>query len=154
VADIKRILAESGLPASRLEIELTETALADEIADTLVAIRAVGVELALDDFGTGYSSLSQLRSHPFSRLKIDRSFIIKMHTDQDSAEIVRTIVTLAHNLGMNVTAEGVETPEQAEQLQALLCEYGQGYYFGRPLDAQAAELLLAQETFTSEVSSM
>lgn len=151
------ILYETGLDAAYLKLEITEGTIMETgkaVIDLLHQLRALGIQLAIDDFGTGYSSLNYLYRFPINTLKIDRSFIIKMHTDQDSAEIVRTIVTLAHNLGMNVTAEGVETPEQADQLQTLLCEYGQGYYFARPLDAQAAELLLAQQTFTSEVSSL
>jgi len=151
------ILHETGLDASHLKLEITEGTIMETgkvVIDLLHQLRTLGIQLAIDDFGTGYSSLNYLYRFPINTLKIDRSFIIKMHTDKDSAEIVRTIVTLAHNLGMDVTAEGVETPEQALQLQTLHCEYGQGYYFDKPLDAQAAEMRLAQESFGSEASNI
>jgi EAL domain-containing protein (putative c-di-GMP-specific phosphodiesterase class I) len=89
-------------------------------------------------FGTGYSSLSYLSRFPINNLKIDRSFVGRMHHDTDSFEIVRTISTLAHTLGMDVTAEGIEHQEQINQLTQLGCEFGQGYFFSRPLDAEAA----------------
>ena len=98
------------------------------------------MQLAIDDFGTGYSSLSYLHRLPIDSLKIDRSFVSCM--TQDSAEIVRAIVGLAHNLGLDVIAEGVETAEQLEQLKALGCEFGQGYLFSRPVEHAEAEALL------------
>jgi EAL domain-containing protein (putative c-di-GMP-specific phosphodiesterase class I) len=92
----------------------------------------------MDDFGTGYSSLSHLHRFPVGTLKIDRSFINQMSAPDENSEIVRTIVSLAHNLHMEVIAEGVETEEQLSHLKDLKCEYGQGYYFSRPVDAESA----------------
>jgi EAL domain-containing protein (putative c-di-GMP-specific phosphodiesterase class I) len=100
------------------------------------------VNLFLDDFGTGYSSLSYLHRFPFNTLKVDRSFISRIGKDDENAEIVRTIVALAHNLSMNVTAEGVETPAQLAQLNTFKCEYGQGYLFSQPLSFEAAGALI------------
>jgi EAL domain-containing protein (putative c-di-GMP-specific phosphodiesterase class I) len=94
------------------------------------------VHLSIDDFGTGYSSLSYLHRFPVNTLKIDRSFIGRMATGDENSEIVRTICTLANNLGMEVVAEGIETREQLELLRSLKCEYGQGYLFSKPLDAE------------------
>ena len=102
----------------------------------------------MDDFGTGYSSLSHLHRFPVDTLKIDRSFITWMGARDEDSEIVRTIVELAHNLHMNVIAEGVETEEQVSYLKALQCEYGQGYYFSRPLDAESARSLITQSLIT------
>jgi EAL domain-containing protein (putative c-di-GMP-specific phosphodiesterase class I) len=108
-------------------------------------LRELGVQLHIDDFGTGYSSLAYLQRFPVDVMKIDRSFV--RHIDRpENAEIVRTIVALAHNLEMKVTAEGVETAEQLAQLQHLRCEHAQGYYLSRPLVAQAAEDLLRPPT--------
>jgi len=101
--------------------------------------------LSIDDFGTGYSSLSYLHRFPLDYLKIDRSFVMRLTTDNDNA-IVRTISTLARNLGMEVIAEGIETEEQHQQLKMLGCEYGQGYLFSRPVDSQSVIHLLAQDS--------
>jgi EAL domain-containing protein (putative c-di-GMP-specific phosphodiesterase class I) len=117
---------------------------AESAAQMLKRLRALGVQLSIDDFGTGYSSLSYLHRFPVNYLKIDRSFVMRMTTNNDNA-IVKTISTLAHNLGMEVIAEGVETEEQCRQLKALGCEYGQGYLFSRPVNADGALLLLAAD---------
>src|SRR3712207_4333147 len=109
---------------------------------TLEQLRALGVELSIDDFGTGYSSLSYLQRFPVSTLKIDRSFVSRMAESDGTAEIVRTITKLAQNLGMDVVAEGIETEGQRAQLSAFECEFGQGYYFSRPMDGEAAEAFL------------
>jgi EAL domain-containing protein (putative c-di-GMP-specific phosphodiesterase class I) len=114
----------------------------------LSQLRSVGIQLYMDDFGTGYSSLSYLHRFPMDTLKIDRSFVNRMGVDGENLEIVRAIVTLAHNLGMNVTAEGVETTEQLALLKALKCEYGQGYFFSKPVDSIQAEALIAAQTLT------
>src|SRR6185312_9854518 len=98
----------------------------------------VGVKISLDDFGTGYSSLRHLRELPFDHLKIDRSFVTNMSESDEALSIVKTIVQLAKNLGLGVTAEGIETAAQAEELQALGCERGQGFHLGRPASAPHA----------------
>jgi len=145
--EIQTILEETGLPPSCLKLEITEGTIMDTgqgVINVLNQLRSLGIQLSIDDFGTGYSSLSYLSRFPINTLKIDRSFVSKMNPGQDSAEIVRTIVTLAHNLGMDVTAEGVETEEQRQYLLEMACEFGQGYYFARPLDAEAVADLLRQ----------
>ncbi len=100
----------------------------EAIIQTLQQIRKRKIQISIDDFGTGYSSLSYLSRFPINNLKIDRSFVGRMHQDNDSFEIVRTITALAHTLGMDVTAEGIEHPEQVDHLTVLGCEYGQGYF--------------------------
>jgi diguanylate cyclase (GGDEF)-like protein/PAS domain S-box-containing protein len=145
VAQVAGTLEETGLPAASLKLEITESAIIhdpDAAASLLAQLRGLGVEIGLDDFGTGYSSFSYLHRFPIDTLKIDRSFVDQMGT-AEKAEIVRTIVKLAHQLNMDVVAEGVETATQRSQLQAMQCEFGQGYYFSRPIDAEAGEALLA-----------
>ncbi|HWW74476.1 MAG TPA: EAL domain-containing protein, partial [Pyrinomonadaceae bacterium] len=125
----------------------------DTAIDMLAQLRALGVGLSIDDFGTGYSSLSYLHRFPIDTLKIDRSFVTQMTNNNENAEIVRTIVTLARSLDMAVIAEGVETGEQLRQLGDLGCDYGQGYLFSRPVGgAQALELLAGSE-FTDLTSN-
>jgi diguanylate cyclase (GGDEF)-like protein len=142
--DIEKALEESGLPAEALEIEITENiALGeqDESLNVLRELRAKGVKLAFDDFGTGYASLSYLTRCPLTRLKIDQSFVRKI-TDKSPPEetaIVRSIIVMAHNLGLEVIAEGVETAAQADFLRAEKCEELQGYLFARPLPASDVE---------------
>jgi diguanylate cyclase (GGDEF)-like protein/PAS domain S-box-containing protein len=146
VREIENILERTGLDARNLKLEITETAVmenAESAAAMLGELKALGVKLHIDDFGTGYSSLSYLHRFPVDELKIDRLFVGRMAVDIESSEIVATIVQLAHNLGMGVTAEGVETVEQFAKLRALSCEYGQGYYFSRPLVAERAGLMIA-----------
>jgi diguanylate cyclase (GGDEF)-like protein/PAS domain S-box-containing protein len=148
---IKQILQETNLDPRSLKLEITESAIvenAESAAIMLSQLRSVGIQLYMDDFGTGYSSLSYLHRFPMDTLKIDRSFVNRMGVDGENLEIVRAIVTLAHNLGMNVTAEGVETTEQLALLKALKCEYGQGYFFSKPVDSIQAEALIAAQTLT------
>jgi diguanylate cyclase (GGDEF)-like protein len=131
-------LAASGLPASRLELEITESVLLAESAATLGmlrTLRALGVRIAMDDFGTGYSSLSSLRSFPFDKIKIDQSFVRDIGTAADSTVMIGAMVGLGHSLGMRVTAEGVETEAQLALLRASGCDELQGYLFGRPSPA-------------------
>jgi diguanylate cyclase (GGDEF)-like protein/PAS domain S-box-containing protein len=146
VDQIKHVLKNSHLEAKSLTLEITESVVmenAEAAAAALMKLKALGVQLSVDDFGTGYSSLSYLHSFPINSLKIDRSFIGKMNVDNRNLEIVRTVVSLASSLGMNVTAEGIETAEQLAQLRALQCQYGQGYLFSKPLDSEEAAKLLS-----------
>lgn len=140
-------LATTGLPAHRLELEVTESVLLGEDEETLSALRqtkALGVKISMDDFGTGYSSLSCLRCFPFDKIKIDQSFVRTMADNEDSESIVRAIVELADSLKMTTTAEGVESEELVEVLRACGCDEAQGYYFGKPAPAtQARGLLLS-----------
>lgn len=132
------ILAETGLPAANLKLELTETALFDHgaaVRETLTQLRGGGVRLVLDDFGTGYSSLALLRRVPVEALKIDKHFIQAMVEDRDAAAIVHATIALAHALGLTVVAEGVETVEQKLFLRAYRCDRLQGYLLSRPLAA-------------------
>jgi diguanylate cyclase (GGDEF)-like protein len=144
VPNVQRILAETGLAPERLKLEITEGIVlenSESVVDVLNALRALGVQLGLDDFGTGYSALSYLRQFPFQTLKIDRSFVDGMQTD-GSAEIIRAIVSLASGLAMDVTAEGIETAEQVRDLRDLDCQYGQGYFFFKPLTKEDARAVL------------
>lgn len=142
---IDYILYETGLQAHNLKLEITESALIENTAtalNLLSALKARNIRLSIDDFGTGYSSFSYLHNFPLDTLKIDRSFTQRLGKPGNQGEIVKAIINLAHNLNMEVIAEGVETRTQQELLQKLECEYGQGYYFARPLSAQQAEKLL------------
>jgi diguanylate cyclase (GGDEF)-like protein/PAS domain S-box-containing protein len=139
VDDVRAVLAETGLPPTQLQLELTESAImgtADEPLDALRTLSDMGVRIAIDDFGTGYSNLAYLRHLPVQELKIAGSFVEGLRsadrTDPVDAQIVATLVTLAHALGLTVTAEGVETPAQAERLRRIGCDSGQGWLFARP----------------------
>ncbi|NJN87468.1 MAG: EAL domain-containing protein [Leptolyngbyaceae cyanobacterium SL_7_1] len=152
VAQVRGLLNASKLLDDGVEInlklEITESALMENLDAATALLRelkTLGVQLLIDDFGTGYSSLSYLHRFPIDTMKIDQSFVSRIGSDNDSEEIVRAIVTLAHNLGMNVIAEGVETLDQVIQLRLLGAEYGQGYFFSKPLHNQGAEGLLAIE---------
>ncbi len=145
-AQIGSILDEVGVDPSSVDVEITETiAMADAERSGLILseLKALGVHLSIDDFGTGYSSLSRLQGFPVDALKIDRTFISKMGTDNETGEIVRIIIMLAHNLGLRVVAEGVETAEQVSLLKQLNCELAQGYFFSRPADREVTRELLA-----------
>lgn len=138
-AGIAAALRDSGLPPSRLELEVTESLLLKTdalVESTLVAIKALGVRIALDDFGTGYSSLSYLRKYRFDKLKIDQSFISDIETNADSRAIVDAVIRLGHDLGMSIAAEGVETEGQYDILRTLGCGEIQGYLIGRPVPAE------------------
>jgi len=147
VEQIGQILQQTELEAHSLKLELTESALmenAESAAAMLHKLKAMNIQLHMDDFGTGYSSLSYLHRFPVDALKIDRSFINRIGVASENAEIVQTIVTLANNLRIDVVAEGVETVDQFNQLRALGCKYGQGYFFSRPLDDQSAAAFMAE----------
>jgi diguanylate cyclase (GGDEF)-like protein/PAS domain S-box-containing protein len=144
-AEIGNLLREVRLPPDTLKLEITEsTVMADPLAavEMLLQIKSLGVQLSIDDFGTGYSSLSYLHRFPLDTLKIDRSFTKAIGQGGDSMEIVRTILPMANSLRLNVIAEGVETAEQLAILRELRCEYGQGYYFSKPVTADEAGALL------------
>jgi diguanylate cyclase (GGDEF)-like protein/PAS domain S-box-containing protein len=143
---VGEVLAEVGLDPGLLELELTESILLEHTEESLATLRRfhdMGIHLALDDFGTGYSSLSYLKRFPIDSLKIDRSFIHDVTTNPDDATIARTVIAMAHNLRMTAVAEGVETREQLEFLRSHECDQMQGYYFSRPLAAEAFAQLLA-----------
>ncbi len=142
--DVRDVLRDTGLAPERLKLEVTESLMlegTDQVVNILNSLRALGVQLGLDDFGMGYSGLSYLQRFPFQTIKIDRSFIRDMQ-ETNNVEIVRAIVSLAAGLEMNVTAEGVETSEQAATLAELACQTGQGYYFHRPLSSQHARAVI------------
>ena len=142
---VANVLSNSGLSPQNLRLEVTESSLiksSDAALATMNGLREMGIGLHLDDFGTGYSSLNYLHRFPFDTLKIDRSFIQRVCYHKESVEIVRTILELAHSLNMEVVAEGIETLDQLHCLRSLGCGYGQGYYFARPLAAEAVTSLL------------
>lgn len=142
---IEEVLRESQINPWHLKLEITETVVMENpelAAVTLAKLRSLGVRLSIDDFGTGYSSLSYLNRFPVDTLKIDRSFVTSMNAADENLQIVKTIVTLAGNLGMQVVAEGVETEEQLEQLRLLKCQYGQGFLFSKPLAVTDADLFV------------
>jgi diguanylate cyclase (GGDEF)-like protein/PAS domain S-box-containing protein len=150
------ILKETGVNPHTVKLEITESLVMENIdtaTDMLRQLRALGIKLAIDDFGTGYSSLSYLHRFPIDTLKIDRSFVTRMSENNENTEIVRTIVVLAQNLGMDVVAEGVETNEQLVLLQKLGCENGQGYFFSKPVGSDGAERIIA-ETYGALVSPL
>ena len=141
-ATVAAILAESGLPPGRLELEITEGVLVDNTQDasrTFADLRELGVRLVLDDFGTGYSSLSYLQRFPFDKLKIDRSFVQKMEADEGSLAIVKAIIAMSHSLNLEVTAEGVETIEQFELLCVQGCHELQGFLLGHPIPQETVD---------------
>jgi diguanylate cyclase (GGDEF)-like protein len=144
VAQISDVLAETKINPANLKLELTESAVMENAERVILMLRdlkSLGVQLSIDDFGTGYSSLSYLHRFPIDTLKVDRSFVSEMESGSENGEIVRTIVSLAKTLNMNVVAEGIETIHQLHQLQILDCEYGQGFLFSRPVPLAEAELL-------------
>ena len=148
VSDVSAILERTGLSPSNLKLEITESAFINDLATARTILdraQAMGIELSLDDFGTGYSSLSHLHGLQIDTVKIDRSFVGRMGIERHGSEMVRAIVALAHTLGMDVVAEGVETPAQAAQLIALGCEYAQGFHYSKAVDGVAAGQLIAAQ---------
>lgn len=145
---IVKLLVETGFPASRLEIEITESSLFQNLplAQTIVgSLKNQGIRLALDDFGTGYSSLAHLRALPFDRIKIDKSFVTAMNRDPESAAIVSAISRLGESLNLPITAEGIETKDIYDSLRQMGCHKGQGWHFGKPMTIGAARRLLADK---------
>ncbi len=146
IMQIDLALREFGIDGRTLKIEITESVIMEHAQyayDMLLQMKTQNIRLAIDDFGTGYSSMSYLRRYPIDTVKVDHSFVAKINLDEESLEIVRSIVTMAHNLKMDVVAEGVETPEQLARIRALGCEFAQGFYFSKAVDRDAAEALLA-----------
>src|SRR5207302_2576334 len=140
VSEIRQVLEETRIDPKYLKLEITESAVmenAETAVQLLRRLKALGVQLSIDDFGTGYSSLGYLHRFPVNTLKIDRSFVGRIGEAAENIEIVRTIMSMAENMGMEVLAEGVETLRQLSQLRKLNCQYGQGYLFSRPVDAES-----------------
>ncbi|HEX6306671.1 MAG TPA: EAL domain-containing protein, partial [Longimicrobiales bacterium] len=143
---IDEILAETRLDPSCLRLELTESAVnyePDLARGVLRALHERGIQICLDDFGTGYSSLQQLKQLPLSNVKVDRSFVRGLGTNAESLGMVQTIIALGRSLAVDTIAEGVETPEELDELRALGMKFAQGYLFSTPLSAENAELLLS-----------
>jgi diguanylate cyclase (GGDEF)-like protein/PAS domain S-box-containing protein len=146
---IEKMLKSTSIDLRMLKLEMTESAIMRDVSfarNQLERLRAMGIKVAIDDFGTGYSSLSHLVQFPADTLKIDRSFVNGMEDGGENAEIVSTIISLAHNLGLDVVAEGVETAGQWRQLAKLGCDFVQGFYIGKPMDEKATEELLSSVT--------
>ena len=146
VRDVRRALRRAHVPPRRLAVEVTESVFLEDTgpaAETLDDLRKLGVKLQLDDFGTGYSSLSYLHRFPVDALKVDHSFVRRMHAERDKAEIVKAIVSLARSLRLAVVAEGVEQVEQLHLLAELGCDYAQGFYFSKPVGAEEAGRMIA-----------
>jgi diguanylate cyclase (GGDEF)-like protein len=154
IQQVKTALEQSGLDASLLELEVTESLIMQNVQQavaTMKELQAMGVQLAIDDFGTGYSSLSSLKSFPISRLKLDRSFVRDLPHDEDDKAIAKAVISLGHELELRVLAEGVETAEQLAFLRASGCDEMQGYFFSRPIPpAEFARLLEATNTAALE----
>jgi EAL domain-containing protein (putative c-di-GMP-specific phosphodiesterase class I) len=141
-------LAQSGLPPQRLELEITESVLLinnESTLEVLHQLRNLGVRISMDDFGTGYSSLSYLRSFPFNKIKIDRSFVHDLASKKDSKAIIRAVTVLSSSLGMTTTGEGVETQEELEYLKREGCTEAQGYYFSKPKPAREVLTMISRQ---------
>jgi diguanylate cyclase (GGDEF)-like protein/PAS domain S-box-containing protein len=153
MGELKSILASTGMKPSSLKLEITESAFINDMAAARVTLdhaQAMGIEWSLDDFGTGYSSLSHLHGLQIDTVKIDRSFVSRIGVERHGAEMVRAIVALAHTLGMDVVAEGVETAEHATRLIELGCESAQGFYYSKAVDSTAAGLLIGAQPWQAK----
>jgi len=145
VDEVATILAETGIDASLVKLELTESVLmddADEAISTIKRLKALSVKVVIDDFGTGYSSLSYIQRFPFDSLKVDRSFVGNMNEAEQNMEIVRAIIAMAHKLGLEVVAEGVELAEHKSALSDLRCESAQGFFFSKPVPGEELDALV------------
>ncbi|MEO1464721.1 MAG: EAL domain-containing protein [Cyanobacteria bacterium J06633_1] len=146
IEEIEAVLTETGLAGKFLKLEITESILIDNletVTEIILKLRQKDIQFSIDDFGTGYSSLSYLHRFPVDTIKIDRSFVSQMQSSGENSAIVKAIVTLAHMLDMDVIAEGIETTTQLAQLKLLQCEYGQGFFFSKPLSQEHAEAFVA-----------
>jgi Amt family ammonium transporter len=156
VDEVAAILAETGIPPSLVKLELTESVLmddADEAVDTIRRLKELEVKVVIDDFGTGYSSLSYIQRFPFDSLKVDRSFVGNMNEAEQNMEIVRAIIAMAHKLGLEVVAEGVEMAEHRSALSELRCESAQGFYFSKPVPAEELDELVLRHWRGDESSA-
>ncbi|MBK5229059.1 MAG: EAL domain-containing protein [Actinobacteria bacterium] len=154
---VSKLLLKWNLPADALQLEITEsTIMADPVRaiTTLSALKRMGVALSIDDFGTGYSSLSYLKKLPVAEVKIDRSFVMGMSTDENDGVIVRSVIDLARNLGLEVVAEGIETQEAWDRLVALGCRIGQGYFISRPLPPAELDQWLEDAAVDAETTRL
>ena len=157
VDSVLKGLKSSGLSPERLELEITETAILTDTNGTLAVLhqlRSMGVRIAMDDFGTGYSSLGYLRSFPFDKIKIDRCFIQDITTSADCKAIVKAVTGLGVSLGIATTAEGVETRDQLDLIRAEGCDQVQGYFFSRPVPAEAVSALLGRRIAGSPLADL
>jgi len=150
IDEVRDCLYETGLPAHCLKLEITESMLMS-LEDRAIAIfqelKKMHVQIGIDDFGTGYSSLSYLHKFPVNTLKVDRSFVTAINKSEENTKIVKTIISLAHTLGLDVVAEGIESAEHITILGEMSCEYGQGYHFSRPQPPrQILKMLSGNET--------
>ena len=148
LSDIEDILRDTGIAPGRLQLEITESVTMADPAKTgeiLARMKNLGIQICLDDFGTGHSSLSRLQRYPLDILKIDRSFVAHMDTDSSAQAIVRLIIDFAHKVNLRVIAEGIETAAHVDHLKNAHCEFGQGYFFSRAVDAEAVDRLLAAD---------
>jgi EAL domain-containing protein (putative c-di-GMP-specific phosphodiesterase class I) len=155
IAEIQSILKDTGLESSSLHLEITESAFIGDVRaanTTLNRLQSLGVEWSIDDFGTGYSSLSYLHRLQAGTVKIDRSFVSRVGHGDRGAEMVSAIVGLAHSFGMDVVAEGVETAEQLGCVRRLGCDYVQGFYFSKAIEAAAVEALIAAQPWRALVT--
>jgi diguanylate cyclase (GGDEF)-like protein len=153
VSEIRQVLEETRIDPKYLKLEITESAVmenAETAVQLLRRLKALGVQLSIDDFGTGYSSLGYLHRFPVNSLKVDRSFVGRIGEAAENIEIVRTIISLAENMGMEVVAEGIETLSQLAQLRKLNCQYGQGYLFSRPVDAESVNAWISRKPHWQE----
>jgi len=142
---VQSALSDAGLPATRLELEITESLLladSEQTLETLHRLRGLGIRIAMDDFGTGYSSLSYLRAFPFDKIKIDRSFMRDLSRNGDNLAIIKAVIGLGHSLGMSMTAEGIETEDQLNAVRDQGCNEVQGFLFSPPMPAVAVQALL------------
>jgi EAL domain-containing protein (putative c-di-GMP-specific phosphodiesterase class I) len=158
VATVVSALAASGLPAHRLELEITESVLLQDSAANMTMLhdlKALGVRISMDDFGTGYSSLSYLRSFPFDKIKIDQTFVRDILHDSDALAIIKAVLDLGASMGVVTTAEGVETQAQLDALRGQGCAEIQGYFISRPAPAaEIAKMLGITETSASEAADV
>ncbi|HLJ54760.1 MAG TPA: GGDEF domain-containing phosphodiesterase, partial [Chthonomonadaceae bacterium] len=146
VERVAEVIEKTRIAPADLKIEITESVMMGDVADTvskLHALKALGVKLAMDDFGTGYSSMASLSTFPLDTVKIDRAFVKRLTENHESSSVVSAIIMLSKALQLDVTGEGIETPEQLVQLQGLGCQIGQGYFFDRPLTPDALDKVIA-----------